>query len=175
MFNQKLDWNARRVNLNEGVDFVLPSMMSVLTLDAFALQTGSTSWSFTLTGDHETQEEKENSRISQCICTDDCSDCFFQLGNSLHVLWISLILYLIFVLMISVTLCPEIFLFITRLYKRCRSCTDAAMWVQHNVILGPHHKKFPHLKLPLSSESKMEGGVTVDSTRSEFWFARMSS
>lgn len=43
MFNQKLDRNARRVNLNEGVDFVLPSMMSVLTLDAFALQTGSTS------------------------------------------------------------------------------------------------------------------------------------
>lgn len=35
--------NAWRVKLYEGADFVLLSMMSVLTLDAFALQTGSTS------------------------------------------------------------------------------------------------------------------------------------
>ena len=44
MYNQKLDWNARRVKLYEGADFVLLSTMSVLTLDAFALQTGSTSY-----------------------------------------------------------------------------------------------------------------------------------
>lgn len=43
MYNEKSDWNARRVKLYEGADFVLLSMMSVLTLDAFALQTGSTS------------------------------------------------------------------------------------------------------------------------------------
>lgn len=43
MYSQKLDRNARRVKLNEGVDFLQLSMMSVLTLDAFALQTGSTS------------------------------------------------------------------------------------------------------------------------------------
>jgi len=55
--------------------------------------------------DRETQEEKENSRISQCICTGDCWDCLFQLGNSLHVLWITLNIYLIFVLIISVVLC----------------------------------------------------------------------
>jgi len=42
MSNQKLDWNGRRVRLYEGADFVLLSVMSVLTLDAFALQTGST-------------------------------------------------------------------------------------------------------------------------------------
>lgn len=41
MYNQKLDWSARRNS--EGVDFVLLGTMSVLTLDAFALQTGSTS------------------------------------------------------------------------------------------------------------------------------------
>lgn len=43
MYKQKLDWNARRVKVYEGADFVLLGMMSVLTLDAFALQTGSTS------------------------------------------------------------------------------------------------------------------------------------
>lgn len=41
MYNQKLDWSARRNS--EGADFVLLGTMSVLTLDAFALQTGSTS------------------------------------------------------------------------------------------------------------------------------------
>lgn len=42
MYSQKLDRNARRVKI-QGVDFVQLSMMSVLTLDTFALQTGSTS------------------------------------------------------------------------------------------------------------------------------------
>lgn len=136
--------------INEVIDVrITRNWIRMLTLDAFALQTGSTFWSFTLTGDHETQEEKENSRISQRICTDDCSDCLFQLGNSLHVLWISLILYLIFVLMISVILCPEILHFITKLYEWCRSCTDATMWVQHNFILGPHHKNFCVSNSPL--------------------------
>lgn len=41
MYNQKLDWSSRRNS--EGADFVLLGTMSVLTLDAFALQTGSTS------------------------------------------------------------------------------------------------------------------------------------
>lgn len=34
MYNQKLDQNARRADVNEGADFVLLSRMSVLTLDA---------------------------------------------------------------------------------------------------------------------------------------------
>lgn len=40
------------------------------------LPTGSTSSHFALPGDHETQEEKEDSGISQCICTGGCSDFF---------------------------------------------------------------------------------------------------
>lgn len=42
MYNQKLDWSVGERN-SEGADFVLLGVMSLLTLDAFALQTGSTS------------------------------------------------------------------------------------------------------------------------------------
>lgn len=133
--------NWRWVKLYEGADFVLLSVMSMLTLDAFALQTGSTSYYFTLTGDHEAQEEKENSRKRQCVCTGDCSDCLFQLGNSLHVLWITLNLYFIFVLIISVVICLENTSSFCYKIIETMQTFHAVVWVQHSFILGPNEKK----------------------------------